>query len=171
MLFRSLFYVSPSQINAQTPTVLQPGEWEVRVKVNLLDATERVVVRPYSPGLFSVARHADGTLVTRNAPAKPAEFIVFYGAGFGPTRPLLLTGELAPLAPTWLVNRIEAKIGEISLATEDLYYWGMAPGFAGLYQFNLRVPPASPSGDLEVLVKVDEYWRSEERRVGKECRL
>lgn len=153
-----LFYVSPLQINAQVPTVLQPGEWEIRVKVNLLDASDRVVVRAYSPGLFSVARHADGTLIARDAPARPGEVVVFFGTGFGPTRPMLLTGELAPLAPAWLTSPVEAQIGGISLTSKDLYYWGMAPGFAGLYQFNLRIPQAAPAGDLEVQVKIEDSW-------------
>lgn len=153
-----LFYVSPLQINAQTPVTLQPGEWEVKVKFQRLEAGEKVIVRPYSPGLFGVGRHADGTLVGQTAPARPGEYILFFGTGFGPIRPPLRSGQLAPPEPTWMVTRIEAKIGDISLAPEDIFYWGMAPGFAGLYQFNLRIPPAVPSGDLEVVVKVDDYW-------------
>lgn len=57
-----------------------------------------------------------------------------------------------------MVAPITAKIGDIPLAPEDIYYWGLAPGYVGLYQFNLRIPMTAPSGDLEVLVKVDEYW-------------
>jgi len=153
-----LLYISPLQINAQAPDNLQPGEWEVRVKLNQLEASERVVVRPYSPGLFPVARHTDGTLVSRNAPARPGEYILLFGTGYGPTRPQVLSGDLAPPEPVWMAARVEAKIGDILLAPEDVYYWGLAPGFAGLCQFNLRVPAGAPAGEPEVLVKVDEYW-------------
>lgn len=153
-----LLYISPLQINAQVPVSLHPGEWEVRVRLKQLEGGDRVVVRPYSPGLFAVARHTDGTVVDRSAPARPGEYILFFGTGYGPTRPQLLSGELAPPEPVWMTARVEAKIGDILLAPEDVYYGGLAPGFAGLYQFNLRVPAGAPTGDLEVLVKVDEYW-------------
>jgi uncharacterized protein (TIGR03437 family) len=153
-----LFYVSPLQINAQVPSVLQPGEWEVRVRVERLEGRERVVVRPYSPGLFAVARHTDGTPVSASAPARPGEYILFFGTGFGPTRPPALSGALAPMAPVWMTTRIEAEIGGAALGAEDIYYWGLAPGFAGLYQFNLRIPVGAATGEAEVRVGVAGEW-------------
>ncbi len=153
-----LFYVSPQQINAQVPFTLQPGDWDVKVRFQNLEAAERAVVRPYSPGLFSVLRHADGTVVSRDAPARPGEVVMLFGTGFGSTRPQTHTGEVAPPGPTWLDAKIAAKIGEMPLALDDILYWGLASGFAGLYQFNLRVPAAAPSGDLEVMVKVGDDW-------------
>jgi uncharacterized protein (TIGR03437 family) len=152
-----LFYVSPLQINAQAPSILQPGEWHVSVRYNRLEGREKVVVRPYSPGLFGVARHSDGTLVDRAAPARRGQWILFFGTGFGPTRPPLLAGALAPLQPVWLVSRIEAQIGGRPLEPQDIYYWGLAPSYAGLYQFNLRVPEGA-SGEAEVFVKIGEEW-------------
>jgi len=153
-----LYYVSPVQINAQVPAVLLPGEWEVKVRVNSLEGGEKVQVRAYSPGLFGVARHPDGTLVSRTSPARPGGIVLLFGSGFGTTRPPLHSGELAPEGPTWLDAPVEAKIGEIALHAEAVLYAGLAPGFAGLYQFNLRVPAAAPEGDLEVLLKVGEEW-------------
>ena len=123
-----------------------------------LEAAEWAVVRPYSPGLFGVSRHADGGVVSRDAPAHPGEVIFIFGTGFGPTRPPMHTGELAPPAPVWLDGKAEAKIGEAMLAPDDILYGGLAPGFAGVYQFNLRIPAAAPSGDLEVMVKVGDDW-------------
>jgi len=160
-----LFYVSPLQINAQVPTGLQPGEWEVRVRVERLEARERVQVRPLSPGLFSVARHADGRLVSRADPARPGEFILFFGTGFGPTRPPVLSGAVAPQAPVWLATQVEAQIGGSDLRAEDIYYWGLAPGFAGLNQFNLRIPLDAASGDAEVRVGVAGEWSQPGMRI------
>ncbi len=153
-----LFYASPQQINAQVPLTLQPGEWEVKVRFQNLEAGDRAVVRPYSPGLFGVSRHADGTVVSRDAPARASEVISFFGTGFGATRPPVHTGELAPPGPTWLDAKVEAKIGETLLAPDDILYGGLAPGFAGLYQFNLRIPATAPSADLEVMVKAGDDW-------------
>ncbi len=153
-----LFYVSPLQINAQVPTVLQPGEWEVRVLVDRLESRERVQVRPYSPGLFGTARHADGTAVSAAAPGRRGEYILFYGTGYGATRPPTLAGALAPQSPVWLASPVEAEIGGAALAAEDIYYWGLAPGYAGLYQFNLRIPAGTPAGEAEVRVGIAGEW-------------
>ncbi len=153
-----LFYISPTQINAQVPAELQPGVWIVKVRVNNLESSEPALVYPFSPGLFGVARHTDGMLVTREVPARPGEWIMFFGTGYGPTSPLMLSGALAPLEPLWMDYMIEARIGETLLPREDIYYWGLAPGYAGLYQFNLRIPVAAPAGDLEVQVKVADQW-------------
>jgi len=160
-----LFYVSPLQVNAQVPTVLQPGDWEVRIRVERLESRERVEVRPYSPGLFGVARHPDGTLVSRDAPARPGRYLLVFGTGFGLTRPPTLAGALAPLSPVWLATRVEARIAGQTLAAEDIYYWGLAPTYAGLYQFNLRVPAAAPPGDAEVQVGVAGEWSQQGVRV------
>jgi uncharacterized protein (TIGR03437 family) len=153
-----LFYVSPLQINALVPTTLVPGVWEVRVLSDRLESRERVPVRAYSPGLFGVFRHPDGTLITSDAPARPGDFILAYGTGFGPVHPPMLPGALAPLAPAWMTSRIEARIGDLDLAASDVYYWGLAPGYAGLYQFNLRVPTATAAGGAEVRVGVAGEW-------------
>ena len=41
---------------------------------------------------------------------------------------------------------------------DDIYYWGLAPGFAGLYQFNLRIPRSAGTGELEGQVQVAGEW-------------
>src|SRR5688572_28904876 len=38
-----LFYVSPLQINAQVPTSLQPGVWEVSLRFDRLESREKVL--------------------------------------------------------------------------------------------------------------------------------
>ncbi|HYM12995.1 MAG TPA: hypothetical protein VEU62_19810 [Bryobacterales bacterium] len=155
-----LFFVSPLQINAQMPgeTQLQPGMWPLTVRLVDLESSVQVEVRAYSPGLFSVARHADGTLVSRDAPGRPGEFLLFFGTGFGPTVPSFFAGQLAPPGPTWMVSFVQAAIGGIPLPPGGIYYSGLCPSFAGLYQFNLQIPPAAPSGDLEVRVQVAGKW-------------
>jgi uncharacterized protein (TIGR03437 family) len=153
-----LFFVSPLQINAQMPTELPPGLWPVTVRVVNLESSDQVEVRAYSPGLFSVARHADGTLVSRDAPGRPGEFLLFFGTGFGPTVPSFAAGQLAPPGPTWMASFVQATIGGIPLPPAGIYYSGLCPNFAGLYQFNLQIPPAAPSGDLEVRVQVAGQW-------------
>lgn len=153
-----LFFVSPLQINAQAPTQLAPGVWPVTVRLVNLESTDQVEVRPYSPGLFNVARHVDGTLVSRDAPGHPGEFLLFFGTGFGPTVPSLSAGQLAPPGPTWMSSFVQATIGGIPLLPVGIYYSGLCPNFAGLYQFNLQIPPSALPGDLEVRVQVADQW-------------
>lgn len=153
-----LFFISPLQINAQVPDDLQPGVWGVTVRLINLESSDQVEVRAYSPGLFNVARHADGTLVSHDAPGRPGEYLLFFGTGFGPTVPSFTAGQLAPLGPTWMASFVQASIGGILLPPSGIYYSGLAPTFAGLYQFNLQIPPAAPPGDLEVRVEVTDQW-------------
>jgi len=155
-----LFYISPLQINAQVPVELQPGQWQVTVRVDSLSSSTPVVVKALSPGLFSAFRHPDGTPVTSKTPARAGEFILFFGTGFGFTRPTISTGQLAPPGQTWLADpvEVEATIGGEALTGPDIYYWGLAPGFAGLYQFNLRIPADAQAGNLQVLVGVNRQW-------------
>jgi uncharacterized protein (TIGR03437 family) len=153
-----LFYISPLQINAQAPTELAPGVWPVTVRLVNLESSDQVEVRPYSPGLFDSVRHTDGTLVSPSAPGRPGEFLLFFGTGFGPTVPSLAAGELAPLGPTWMAAFVQATIGDIPLQANEIYYSGLAPTYAGLYQFNLQIPSNAPAGNLEVRVEVQGQW-------------
>jgi hypothetical protein len=52
---------------------------------------------PWQTGCPSVVAHADGSLVTAQAPAKPGEVVVIYGWGFGNTTPSVKTGEASPV--------------------------------------------------------------------------
>jgi len=153
-----LLYVSPTQINAIAPLALLPGDWEVAVVFDGRVGTARAAVKAFSPGLFPVMRHPDGTPIDRQRSARPGDWILVYGTGFGATTPALGAGALAPPLPVWLVSPVEARIGDLPLGRDDIYYAGLAPGFAGLYQFNLRVPVQAPAGDLEVVVRVEEEW-------------
>jgi len=60
----------------------------VKVPIQLLDA---------APALFAsegqvAATHADGSLISAGAPARPGEIIVIYGAGLGQTDPSQIDG-------------------------------------------------------------------------------
>ncbi|MBI3665268.1 MAG: hypothetical protein HY236_03435 [Acidobacteria bacterium] len=165
-----LLFVSPLQINAQAPIDIRPGEWLVRVRVQTLEGSEKVLLKDYSPGLFLPFRHCDGAPVARETPARPGEIILFFGTGFGQTAPPIFSGQFAPQKPIPLDPRtsLEATIGGIPLAADDILFAGLAPGYAGLYQFNLRVPTSAPSGDLEVSMKVGEEWTPPGLRIAVE---
>jgi uncharacterized protein (TIGR03437 family) len=77
--------------------------------------------------------------VTLSRPAQPAEIIVFFGTGFGPTIPATPAGRIVSDAhPS---DRAQVAFVGISVA--------------GLYQFNLMVPDWLPDGDASVVAMID----------------
>jgi uncharacterized protein (TIGR03437 family) len=91
-----------------------------------------------------VAQFSDGTYVlptgaiagVNSRPAKPGETIVIYGVGFGPVTPNIPAGEIVTEA-NQLAESFEISFGK---TPAQLPYFGLAPSFVGLYQFNVTVP-------------------------------
>ena len=103
---------------------------------------------PVRSGVF-----ADGTYVlpsgaiagVNSRPAKPGDEIVLYGIGFGPVTPSIPAGQLVQQANTLESLPFDMSIGGTPVANPPPY-WGLAPGYTGLYQFNIMVPPNPGSG-------------------------
>jgi uncharacterized protein (TIGR03437 family) len=152
-----LGYISPDHINAQVPSSVGPGTQDITVtNANGTSAAYSAKVNVTQPGLLApgafkiggkqyvVAQFANnsyvlppgaiGGLGTRQA--KPGETVLIYGVGFGATSPNVVAGQIAAgLNP--LATPVTVTIGG-SPATVS--YGGLAPGFVGLYQFNIVVP-------------------------------
>ena len=114
-----------------------------------------------SPGIFTLAdgagaiQHAVGYgLVTPQNPARKGEAIIVYATDLGPVSPPVDTGVSAsrPAAiPTSTCGFGFGRTGVESNAGEVLYA-GLAPGFPGLYQVNIRVSPSMTSGQTNVRI-------------------
>jgi uncharacterized protein (TIGR03437 family) len=145
-----LFYVSPGQVNFVIPYVLADGVTAsiYLVRQGLSGPKVTVTVSAGSPGLFqwdgnfAVAQHADGTLISPDSPAHPGEIVVLYAAGLGHTSPDIYPGSVASMALR-ITNLSQLKILLDGTPCDDstIYYAGATPGYAGLYQINLRLPP------------------------------
>jgi uncharacterized protein (TIGR03437 family) len=73
------------------------------------------------------------------------EIIILYATGLGKTRPPAQTGEIArAAAPVDRLADFQVTLDDLPIPPEDLLYAGIAPGFAGLYQINLRLPRTLP---------------------------
>ncbi|MBI4458953.1 MAG: hypothetical protein HY648_02700 [Acidobacteria bacterium] len=149
-----IFSAFPTQINAQMPTELA-GVTSATIEVTVGDQTSTprtFFVDPVSPGIFTVPSggqgpgaitHADGSLVTTQNPAQPGEVVVIFGTGLGAVNPPVATG--APAAslhtttatPTVTIDGLPAEV----------QFSGLAPGFVGLNQVNVRIPPGTRSAD------------------------
>jgi uncharacterized protein (TIGR03437 family) len=106
----------------------------------------------------AVAVAPDGMFVDQHGtsrPAKPGEIIVLYGTGWGETMVALGTGELATGAAELLPQANPmVTFGGIPMAAEDVFYVGVTPGTAGLYQLAIRVPASAIPGDNQVVLTV-----------------
>ncbi|HTS62469.1 MAG TPA: choice-of-anchor V domain-containing protein [Candidatus Acidoferrales bacterium] len=161
-----VYYVSPTQINAQAPSNVSAGSQPVVVTNGSSSSpSQPITVNALQPGMeavapafvvsgkqYVVALFPDSTL---NGPfvlppnavpgvasryAKPGDSIIIYGVGFGPAQDS--SGNAIPAgtvvtATNKLTNSFSISIGG-SPAT--VQYQGLAPSFVGLYQFNVVVP-------------------------------
>lgn len=83
------------------------------------------------------------------SPAKVGETIVIYGIGFGPVTPSTPAGVIATQANS-LQTQPTFRFGQ---TPATLIYSGLAPNFAGLYQFNVAVPDVG-AGDMPLNIDV-----------------
>ncbi len=157
----SLFYVSPTQINFLVPYELTAGTVNVAVaRQGLAGPTLRVQLNATSPGLFqwkgnyAIASHLSGSLVGPDAPAKAGEIVVIYAVGLGRTNPDTNSGRVVSAAASIVaLPQLLVTIAGNPVAAKDILYAGLAPGFAGLYQINLRMPQLLPP-DPEIRISV-----------------
>ena len=169
-------YVSPTQLNVLVPegvaigsgvpvVVKTPAGESQAASVNTADLAPELL----SPPSFAIAGRqyvvatlpvGDGTVTyvgpsggitgVNMRPAKPGEVITLYGIGFGPVSPSTPAGTIATQAGS-LTNPVTVQFGSTPATVQ---YAGLAPGFVGLYQFNVQVPNIL-AGDWPLVVSVN----------------
>jgi len=150
-LLANPYYVSPTQINFLVPPNLLPGVTSVQLVIDSwAGPVISIQLAAASPALFqldsqnAVATRGDGSVITPAAPAKPGDVVVLYATGLGQTKPPIGYCEL-PWAATWLKQPADFRVvlDGVSLDSSAILYAGIAPGFAGLYQINMVLPPST----------------------------
>jgi hypothetical protein len=157
-----LYYVSPVQINAQIPFELQPGqEYQVIISANgALTTPQSIQLSATAPGLDSFpdgtlkAQHAsDGSLVTTMNPAMAGEYLMAYLAGLGDTTVPVMSGAPSPSSPNLAtLPAQDTLVLTINGSQYPIYFAGLTPGLAGLYQMNFQVPAGLPAGNITIQV-------------------
>ena len=110
-----------------------------------------------APGLFELAGNrglvfnVDGTLNSTNNAAPSGSVVTAYLTGQGPVDNPVATGAAAPASP--LSNATAPASATIGGLNADIQFLGLAPGFVGLLQANIRVP-SLPSGDYPLVVTI-----------------
>jgi uncharacterized protein (TIGR03437 family) len=147
----NVFFVSPTQINFLVPYPLIAGN--VTVSVSRQGASGPAVpiqLNSTSPGLFvyngfAIATHVNGTLISATSPASIGEIVVVYVVGLGRTTPDTTAGKIATSAATIAaISQLQVLLAGQPCPAGTVLYAGLAPGFAGLYQINMIVPPKTP---------------------------
>jgi uncharacterized protein (TIGR03437 family) len=146
-----LNFVSPHQINAQLPFETSAGDVTLSV-TNSAGTSEPVTFRvvPASVGIFNVAFNEDGLLNSPSNPESRGRVVVLYLTGQGPVSPAVPTSQAAP-GDTLSVATLP-KSASIGGMDANIQFLGLAPGFIGLAQANIAIPPASPTGDAVPLI-------------------
>src|ERR1019366_2973172 len=188
-----VYFISPGQINVLAPDVA-PGPTSVTVTTaGGTSAALPTTASQYGPAFFPwpgnqpVATRQDFSFAVKagtfsgatTTPAKPGDVIILWATGFGPTIPAAPAGVAVPGDQTYSTASVPTVTINNTAAT--VYGAALAPGAVGLYQIAIQVPATLADGDWPIQASIGGaqspagtaltvHHRSEERRVGKECR-
>ena len=158
-----VFFASPGQLNVQIPWDLPSGRQAsltVRIGPHISNPV-LVPVSGFSPGLFTTGSTGAGQgailisgtgslpapagVSPSSRPVRKGEFLEIFANGLGRVTDTPESGQAAvadPLSESTATP--EVSIGGVQA---NVLFAGLAPGFIGLYQVNIQVPAAAPSGD------------------------
>ncbi|HWP85140.1 MAG TPA: hypothetical protein VNN17_08120, partial [Terriglobia bacterium] len=160
-----LFAATPTQLNVQVP-------WELagRATARAIVSAEGTASPPATvnlstaaPGIFTFSSdgmgagailHADFSPVSIANPARIGETVSIFATGLGTVSPLIASGVGAPTDGTQ--HRTTATpVVTIGGVNATVSFSGLAPGFVGLYQVNVRIPSNAPVGtNIPVSIRV-----------------
>jgi uncharacterized protein (TIGR03437 family) len=129
----------PFQVNARVPVGIAPGSAALQVNGPLGTTTQSVTILSAAPGIFVIVNQ-DGTLNSPSNPAARGGFVSIYGTGLGAT---VAQGSLQAASAS-----VTVVVGGVTVTPS---FAGLAPGFSGLYQINVQIPPATTPGSAIAL--------------------
>jgi endo-1,4-beta-xylanase len=159
-----LYYVSPGQVDFQIPYAIAPGPALVQVISNGVAGGSAVItVQQAAPSILTwtdsagntraIATNQDYSLNSSTNCAASGSYVTVWMMGSGPLNNPIASGAAAPTST--LSQETLTTTGTIGGTSENAIFAGMAPGFVGLMQVSLPVPPAS--GDQPVQVEVGTF--------------
>ena len=149
-----LFFVNSTQANCQVPFEIA-GLPNVTVRVEFggnVSNTVTVRVVEAKTGIFNAALNQDFSVNTAETPEAPGRAVQLFVTGQGMVTPGLMTGATAPFS-SFPVPNLPVRV-EIDGREARVLFAGLAPGFVGLLQINVVLPPASDPGERNVVVTI-----------------
>ncbi|MGI8988549.1 MAG: hypothetical protein ACR2I2_03055 [Bryobacteraceae bacterium] len=147
-----LYFVSPNQINflvpMSAPTSGTADLLVVRTDTGQVLSDSLVQFDRVSPGLFTLTQtgsgqaaaiNQDGTINGSDHPAPRNSIVSFYGTGQGVV-PGAPPDGTAPSGPVPTSQNPQVIIGTGFVPPENVTYSGLAPGFPGVWQVNVKIP-------------------------------
>lgn len=151
-----ILFASASQLNLQVPWELQgKSTSSVTVTVNSITSSpQSIALGLADPGIFSLGApqggqgaivNLAGMVVDANSPAHAGDYLQIYSTGLGAVSNTPQTGAEAGVSPlSYLIGNAAVTIGGVQAPVS---FAGLAPGFIGLCQVNVQVPPGVAAGD------------------------
>jgi uncharacterized protein (TIGR03437 family) len=151
-----VLFVSPRQINAQLPFSVDGSTTLVLRTPSGVSDNFNVTIQPAAPSIFrngiagpdsdipTVIRSNNNQVVTVSNPIHHGDTLTIYATGLGRTTPSVETGVPAPADP--LASALIPPVVTIGGVPVEVQYAGLVPGEVGIYQINVRVGGAVPSG-------------------------
>jgi len=175
-------FASPTQINFQVPAVPVNASVNVQVRSNcgasneLQSAVQSAATLAATPEFLYWLKSANGSnpVVAVDAvtgayigaaglisgvtftPAKPGEILTVYGVSFGPTNPAAVPGT-PPSGSAQSIYTAAVALGTVNLDPSAIFYAGVSPGTAGLYQLNIQVPTPLADGDYPLVLTLGSF--------------
>jgi uncharacterized protein (TIGR03437 family) len=151
-LLADLWYASPGLVNLLIPNQLTAGPVILQLEVDgVAGPPIQILLGNVAPAMFQadaatvLAAHLSGQIVSAASPAQPGELVVLYAAGLGPTLPPAMPNEVPLVAAPLTTPGFQVWLNGTAVDPSDIPYAGVTPGYAGLYQVNLRLPAQTPS--------------------------
>jgi uncharacterized protein (TIGR03437 family) len=133
---------SPFQINAVIPAETMPGNRTIQVQSAYGVARQTVNISEFAPAIFLIGNppvgavvNQDGTLNSATTPLARGQTLVIYATGLG-----AVSGRAGL---SIVINPVTVLLNGVELPAA---FAGLTPGFRGLYQVNVAIPPATPPG-------------------------
>ncbi len=122
---------------------------------------QSVTVAPAQPAIFTADESGRGQgaivnlqnqVVDASALASSGDTVVMYGTGLGAVTPAVPAGVPPPSSPPAQASGVSVTIGGVAATVS---FAGLSPGYAGLYQLNVVVPPGvTPGSQVPVAISV-----------------
>ncbi len=148
---------TPWQINAQIPQTVTPGDAsfiaqggdrnattpELHVTVSARDPEAILIPGPTTVQAAAVYPGTT-TVADKDHPAAAGQILELYVIGLGVTTPRVPAGLASPANPPATAD-IQPRL-QLGGRDVEILYAGLAPGLAGVYQVNIRVPSGLAPG-------------------------